>query len=115
MIEAAKAAGQCLADDYLAALETSRRAKDQDRLADILIVLESYAHRGKLEVPRELNRLTEDIQELKAGDARLPFFDVINSDAGAVRLTHGFNKKQQRTPRREIDRAKWVKREDTAS
>ncbi|MFD8112235.1 type II toxin-antitoxin system RelE/ParE family toxin [Streptomyces microflavus] len=115
MIEAARTVDQCLADDYLAGLESSKSTKDQDRLADILIVLETYAHKGHLEIPRELNRLTEDIQELKAGDARLPFFDVTNSNSGAVRLTHGFNKRQQRTPRREINRAKWVKREDAAS
>lgn len=85
------------------------------RLADIVVVLEDFARSGVLEVPRELNYLREDIWEIKAGDARLPFFYVNDTRHGtAVRITSGFSKQQEETPAQQINKALWVWREDLA-
>lgn len=116
MIEAARTTtGECRADEFIKKLENSRSDKDMARLADILVRLERFAMTGTLAVPRELNDLREGIREIKAGDVRLPFFDVPQSTSGAIRLTSGFLKKSWRTPRRHIDEAIWVRREDLAS
>ncbi|WP_020544481.1 hypothetical protein [Nonomuraea coxensis] len=116
MIEAARTTrGECRADAFLTQLEQSRSRKDVVRLAEILVRFERYALTGSLAVPRELNDLRGGIREIKAGDVRLPFFDVPRSNAGAIRLTSGFLKKSWRTPRRHIDEAIWVRREDLTS
>ncbi|WP_156056496.1 hypothetical protein [Streptosporangium roseum] len=83
-------------------------------MADILVRLERYAVTGTLAVPRELNDLRDGIREIKAGDVRLPFFDVPGSIANAIRLTSGFFKSSWKTPRKHIDEAIWVRREDLA-
>lgn len=116
MIEAARMAdGRYPADEYLNSLLASTKSADLDRLANLLIRLEHYAHRGTLEIPRELNELRDGIWEFKAGRDRLPFFDVEGSPTGALRLTHGFFKRQQETPRKEINMALKVRKEDLAS
>ncbi|WP_062345959.1 hypothetical protein [Herbidospora yilanensis] len=116
MIEAARTrAGECRADDFLRRLEESRQPKDAARLADVLIRMERYAVTGSLAVPRELNNLRDGIREIKAGDVRLPFFEVPGSAADAVRLTSGFIKQSWRAPRKYIDEAIWVRTEDLAS
>ncbi|GII87421.1 hypothetical protein Ssi03_54110 [Sphaerisporangium siamense] len=116
MIEAARTRdGEYRADSFMRMLESSRSRKDETRLADILIRFERYAHTGSLPVPRELNDLRDGIKEIKAGDVRLPFFDVVKSSAAAIRLTSGFLKKSWKTPRKQIDEAMWIRREDLAS
>ncbi|MEV6863279.1 hypothetical protein AB0M44_20020 [Streptosporangium subroseum] len=116
MIEAARTiAGECRADAFIKKLEASRARRDAERLADILVRFERYAITGSLAIPRELNDLRDGIKEIKAGDVRLPFFDVPKSSTGAIRLTSGFIKKSWRTPRGYIDEAIWVRREDLAS
>jgi len=113
MIEAARTVnGKSPVDDYLMALERSRKSKDRERVATIAILLEDYADHETLAVPRELNDLRDGIRELKPGDVRLPFFEVGGSRSGAIRLTHGFLKRQRRTPREEIDMAIWVRKQD---
>ncbi|BDD73558.1 hypothetical protein GCM10023177_34480 [Streptomyces violaceoruber] len=115
MVEAARTAEDSYpCDDFFRELETSKKKKDRERLATILMVLEDFAHR-ELAFPREINNLEDGIRELKPGDVRLPFFDVPESRAGAVRLTHGFIKGTPWAPRGEIRRAFWVREEDAKS
>ncbi|WP_372481724.1 type II toxin-antitoxin system RelE/ParE family toxin [Streptomyces coriariae] len=115
MLEAARTTdGSYKCDEFFLNLEGSRRKKDRARLADILMVLEDFAHR-ELIFPREINNLEDGIRELKPGDVRLPFFDVPGTKVGAVRLTHGFIKGTRRTPRKEILKALWVREEDARS
>ncbi|MEV6109647.1 hypothetical protein AB0M28_33805 [Streptomyces sp. NPDC051940] len=116
MIEAARVPEErYLAEEFLSALATSKKSSDRNRLADVLICLEFYSCGGSLEYPREINDLRDGIREFKIGDVRLPFFDVPDSSTDALRLTHGFLKKQQQAPREQIDKAIWVRREDLAS
>lgn len=113
MIEAAwDRDGAAAADQFLNELLVSRKRKDRQRLADVLVRFESYCRTGTLKVPMELNDLRDGIREIKAGDVRLPFFHVDPSPAGAVRLTHGFLKGTQRAPFKEIARAIGIRRED---
>ncbi|MFJ3650505.1 type II toxin-antitoxin system RelE/ParE family toxin [Streptomyces murinus] len=116
MIEAARIAdGSCPVDEYLNALFTSRKDSDRERLAKILIRFEAYARRGKLEIPRELNELRDGLWEFKAERDRVPFFYLVSNSSKALRVTHGFFKRQQRTPLRQINWAIRIRREDLAS
>ncbi|MFF0445052.1 type II toxin-antitoxin system RelE/ParE family toxin [Streptomyces sp. NPDC004609] len=117
MIEAARTTEERFeADEFIAELERNhKRRGNLQRLADIAIRLEEFAERGTLRVPLQLNRLRDDLYEVKAGDVRLPFFYCTHFTGKTVRLTHGFLKKSQKTPRKHIDKALWVMREDGAS
>ncbi len=120
MIECAKDGdGVAEADDYISDLELKARkgnAAALTRAADIAIRFEEYARRGSLRIPRELNELTDDLWEIKVGTTRLPFFKLEGPCYKLiVRLTHGFNKQQQRTPRKHISRAKWIREQDVMS
>lgn len=113
MIEAALAAdGVALADEYLAALEKSKKDRDQDHLTDIVLVFEEFARTGELIIPRELNELRDGLWEIKVGKARFPFFYLAESAAGALRLTHWFKKGTDKTPIGEINKANWVRGKD---
>jgi len=103
--------------EYLDPLMKSRRRGGENlrRMADIVVVLDDFASTGILEVPRELNYLRDDIWEIKAGDARLPFFYVNDQRHGAAaRITSGFTKRQEETPAKQINKALWIRREDLA-
>lgn len=116
MIEGARdGSGSTLADEFIKSLESSKSKKDLQRLADIAVRLEEYSIHGTLAVPRELNQLTSILSEIKAGDVRFPFYETNTCHSRVARLTHGFVKRQQRTPRKEIHKAEWVYREDSAS
>ncbi|MGW5610156.1 type II toxin-antitoxin system RelE/ParE family toxin [Streptomyces sp. NPDC003753] len=116
MIEAARIAdGSSPVDEYLNALLASRKESDQERLAKILIRFEAFARRGKLEIPRELNDLRNGLWEFKAERDRVPFFYLASNPSRALRATHGFFKRQQKTPRKEINWALRIRREDLAS
>jgi hypothetical protein len=115
IIEAARVrTGNEPVEELLVRLENSRRSEDTQRLAGVAIQLEAYAQEGTLEIPRELNHLRDDLWEIKAGDARLTFYKVTDDlhPVPVARLTSGFIKKQERAPRREIDKGLWVIRED---
>jgi phage-related protein len=86
--------------------------RQRDLVSDMLIRLETFARTGKLIVPRELNYLRGDLWEVKAGTLRLPFYYRKEASCGQVRLTHGFVKRSERTPRREMDRGEAIIRED---
>ena len=112
MIEAARLlSGESPADDFLRQME-ERRKPDYSRLADVAVRLEELVLTGSLEIPRELNRLTDDLSEIKARDVRLPFFYLPGSNERVVRLTSGFLKGTQKTPRHEIRKAQLVREED---
>jgi hypothetical protein len=112
VIEAARTmARRSPADEFLRMLAGGGRANLR-RLADIMVRFEDMARLGTLPIPRELNELRGGIWEIKAGNVRLPFFDVDRLPITELRVTSGFLKRQERTPRREIDRAEWVRRED---
>ncbi|MFD8319135.1 type II toxin-antitoxin system RelE/ParE family toxin [Kitasatospora purpeofusca] len=113
-IEAARTSeGRSEADEFLADLEkNSKRKVNLFRLGDIAIRFEEFSDKGNLRIPMQLNHLRGEIYEIKAGDVRLPFFYSSHGSRKIVRLTHGFLKKSQQTPRREIDKAFWVMRED---
>ena len=112
MIEAARvpACGTPV-DDFLCQLERDGR-DGRLRLADLAIRFEDFARTGTLQVPRELRDLRDGIREIKAGDVRVLFFDTACSSKPAVRLTNGFRKRTQKTPRRSIDQAMWVRGKD---
>jgi hypothetical protein len=101
-------------EEFFRKLENSKRGSDTQRLADIAIIFEEYGQRGMLRVPRELNDLRDGLREIKVHDIRFPFYETTDSQHSAVvtRLTGAFIKGTARTPRREIDKALWVMRED---
>lgn len=114
MIEAARTTeGRFEADEFISDLEKkAKRRGNMQRLAEIAVRLEDFAERGKLRVPMQLNHLRGDIWEIKAGDVRLPFFYCSHFSGKTVRLTHGFLKNSQKAPRKHIDKAGWVMKED---
>jgi hypothetical protein len=102
-------------EEYLQKLERSpgHGRRNEAKLATILIRFEDFASTGYLEQPRELNHLQDEIWEIKAGVSRLPFFYVNDEPHGRViRLTNGFDKKEEITPVARIRRAVWVRDQD---
>jgi hypothetical protein len=102
-------------EEYLRKLEKSpgHGRRNETKLATILIRFEDFATTGYLEQPRELNYLEDDVWEIKAGVSRLPFFYADDAPHGKViRITSGFDKKQESAPAREIRKAKWVRDQD---
>lgn len=95
--------------EYLERLLSSR--KTEDLAADGLVRVETFAATGELDIPRELNRLTDDLHEIKARTLRLPFYYPVAACA-QVRITHGFVKRSEKTPRKEIDLGMAIIRED---
>jgi len=103
---------------YLRDLEGSPR--HIDRYADLLYRFETFALTGELDVPRELRHLVGEIWEIKTSRDRVPFYKVKHagqSDGLVARLTHGFEKRKGRTvdgkiPRKHLDKAAWIARED---
>lgn len=96
---------------FLDSLEAGS-ARQRDLLAGMLIRLEVYARTGKLIIPRELNHLRGELYEIKSGTLRLPFYRRLDQPCGQIRLTHGFTKRGEKTPMREIDRGEAIIRED---
>lgn len=99
----------------LVELRDSRSQKKRERYDNLAYRIVRYARDGHLKVPRELNRLSEQIEELKTSDDRLLFFRL-EEEPGLkgrrVRLTHLYKKGTQRAPRGEIARAEAIARED---
>jgi hypothetical protein len=122
LIEAARTAdGRSPVDEFLSKLarsavrNTRAGQADRKRLADVAIRFEDFARTGQLKVPTELRwNLRDGISEIKAGDVRLLFYERSLADHGGdvVRLTNGFIKGTDRTPRGDLDKALWVREED---
>lgn len=113
IIEAARNAnGIALADNFLEELFEN---KEYDKLADVSVRFEEFARTGTLSVPLQLNRLGNDIWEIKAVTVRLPFY-YVESHAGyrTVRITNGFIKKGDKCPPKHIRTAMRVRGEDQA-
>lgn len=104
--------GSPAAGEYLDSLSRGR-GKGRDLVADMLIRMEQFARTGELIVPKQLNHLRAELWELKAGTLRLPFYYRRGAACGQVRLTHGFTKRGEKTPIREIDRGLAIMREDS--
>ncbi|GAB3337672.1 hypothetical protein RMN56_10285 [Micromonospora halotolerans] len=115
MVEAARISdGTALADEFLQKLEKKRGGLEL--VAAVAVRFEDIARTGTLEIPRELNELRDDLWEIKAERVRLPFYWTQRAFASkAIRITHGFLKGTWKTPRGEIDKALWVRREDLRS
>lgn len=120
IIEAARTnkEGQDLVDEFLTTKPWLRRRKTTlVREADVAIVFGEYARTGTLRIPLELNDLDLSIglREIKAGPGRFPFYEITDEQHAVTvtRLTHGFPKGTDPTPRGELDKAKWVMRQDT--
>ena len=114
VIEAARTAkGNDLVDEYLTKKSwLLLRNRPQVSEADVAIVFDEYARIGHLRIPRELNDLDLSIglREIKVGAARFPFYELADElhPVIATRLTHGFTKGTDETPRKEIAKAKAV-------
>lgn len=117
MIEAAR-----VSDDtppVQAFLEWLLREHPND-LADVLMRFEELARTGQLTIPYEMRALIDGIWEIKTSEVRIPFFWLQQPhNSTAVRLTHGFMKSkgrtaEGRTPRKHINKAKWVREVDLA-
>lgn len=102
--------GEALALTYLLGLD--ERKNTQHLLADVLIRLEAFASSGSLSIPRELNQLTDELFEIKVGTIRLPFYYRRDAVCGQIRITHGFQKRSEKTPRPQIERGTAIIRED---
>jgi len=96
---------------FLEELETGKPWQ-KDLVAGMAIRLETFAATGELLVPRQLNHLRDELWEFKCGKLRLPFYHRRGAACGQVRITHGFIKRGDRTPVREIDRGLAIMRED---
>jgi len=106
-----------------------------DDWADLTIVVDHFLNNPKALRANEINDLGDGLWELKGGRLRLPFFGVDCSgtvsssghhrhlvlptgvraprvDDRSARGTHVFGKSQQRTPRKQIDRALGIMRRD---
>jgi len=121
IIEAARAAGgQDLIEDYLTKKPWLLwRKKVHVDEADVALRFDEYARTGTLRVPLELNDLDVivGLREIKVGPARFPFYELTDSAHGVTvtRLTHGFTKGTDKTPSRELRKAKAVMELDRRS
>lgn len=119
ILEAARAAGgQDLVDEYLTKKPWLLwRKKVQVNEADVALRFDEYARTGRLRVPLELNDLIVGLREIKVGAARFPFYELTDSEHAATvaRLTHGFTKGTDKTPPRELRKAKAVMELDRQS
>lgn len=134
-IEAAHASGDGYVSDVACLVRGARRLRNLDRLATLAIVIDDFVTRPSRLRANEVNDLGAYLWELKAGTLRVPFFGaecpgehtasgarrrlvlpgIVRSPASsdrAARFTHVFEKRTQRTPRWEIDKALAIKRQD---
>jgi phage-related protein len=83
-------------------LEGEVAPRDQATLG---VLFSRLTHDGKITNEQKFRHLEDGIFEFKSRQVRILAFQ-----SGRVwYLTHGFIKKQQKTPRREIDRAKTIR------
>lgn len=104
--------GVPLAQEFLSRLEGGS-PRERVLHSDMLMRLEDFATSGTLARPRELNHLRGDLWEIKAQSVRLPFYYRQNLPCGQIRVTHGFLKRGEKTPRKEIDLGLAIIREDS--
>ncbi len=85
------------ASDYLDALP----ARARDKALRLLV-----AENGRPRNVHQNRKLDRDIWELKSDQTRLLYF---TEGPRVIILTHGFLKKQQKLPRRELERARRLR------
>ncbi len=77
---------------------------DRKKQIQLRVLLERMANAGKIFNPQKFSHLRGKIYEFKSGQIRILCFQ----EGRAWVLTHGFIKKQNKTPRREIDKAEAI-------
>ena len=97
-------------------LEKLRKKSDKDKNARIqyhqaTLCIELLQHNGTLLPNHITKQINENIWELRPGNNRIFYFYC---DDNNFILLHSFRKKTQKTPRREIEKAK-AKRDDYLS
>lgn len=106
--------GNCPVGDFIQELnekaETDKRARVL--LEQIRYCLKRIEISGTRSGPRFTKRITGDIWELRPGNQRIFFFGW---DGNHLVMLHNFEKKTQKTPQREIDKAQskmadWIDR-----
>ncbi len=97
---------RCPARDYLQDL----RDADCSELRRFLVLFERIAEHGVIRNKTQFRKLEGGIWEFKRGDHRMLCFQ----DGRAYVLTHGFRKKRQKCPRREIEKAQRIMSKDMA-
>lgn len=128
-------AGRSLAIEWLETWAARPKGSRLRKLADLQAALEDFANAPERLRLTELNYLRSGLWELKIGRVRLPFVAAdcsgTPSSAGSYRrlvlpahvpavpagsccgrATHGFEKRSERTPRRELESAQAIGRED---
>lgn len=77
----------------------------------VLRLFQLVADLGRSKNPEKFGDLGEGLFEFKSHQIRMPFVYHARQ-RGLILVTHGFFKKQQRTPRTEIERARRILLED---
>ncbi len=93
--------GSCPAGEFFDALDWQDKAK-------LTALFRLLADQGDVRNPEKFGKLAEGLYELKSFQIRMPFF--YTRDSHAV-IMHGFIKKKDKTPKREIDRAQRIREE----
>ena len=127
--------GRSLAIEWLECWVARPRGSRLRKLAELVAALEDFADAPERLRLTELNYLRPGLWELKVGKVRLPFVVAgcsgTQSSAGSLRrlvlpahvpavpagsccgrATHGFEKRTEKTPRKELESAQAIGRED---
>ena len=89
--------------DYIAELESSKSKDSRIKLTKIREYVKALAENGTFLPEKYVKHLDGEIWELRPVDDRILFAGWVN---GSFVLLHSFIKKSQKTPKREIERAK---------
>jgi len=110
-------AGAFPAEDFIRELESDKNRRTEH--AGLLRLFQLYADEGRIvnrEHFRQLNDVDPVVVEFKKFQCRvLGFFRGRLGEQGLLFLTHGFIKKQDKTPPAEIDRAHRIREEHLAA
>lgn len=93
--------GRMPAADFFDGLPDSKQAS-------FMALFQLFSDKGFIENREHFRKLRGEIWEFKRSQARMPCF---SSECGVVVVTHGFVKKQQKTPDVEIERADRIRQE----
>jgi phage-related protein len=84
---------------------------DQAKLINVFRIL---ADHGVHSNPEKFGDLGDGLYEFKSFQIRMPYAHAQN-EKGLILITHGFNKKKDKTPPTEIARARRILAEDAAN
>ena len=88
---------------FLSELAESGNLKETAVIQLFLGRLETFGLKMNMHFPDSIKKLRGEIFELRPGGSRILFFSI--SSEYKFILLHGFKKKSQKTPQKEIDRA----------